>query len=122
MTTELRPTVTINGTEYELSPLRCKHLREISETLAAGTPAPKGVYAEIMQWSKYIGESIKTKSPNFDFELLGELTLQEFTDTWNLVVAISGIKVVSKGEVAPAPIGDGSTVESASVPGSPTVM
>ena len=95
--------VTINGVSYELSPLRCKHLREISEILSKGTLAPaKGVYSEVEKWMPYIAASIKTKKPDFDATLLDELTLQEFTDTWNSVIGISGIKVVSKGEAIPA--------------------
>lgn len=103
--------VTINGTEYQLSPLRCKHLREISKMLSDGLAnvPTKGVYAEIEKWTPYIGDSIRVKSTSFDDVLLGELTLQEFTDTWNALVGISGIKVVSKGEGNPASTGDGST-------------
>lgn len=116
-------TVTINGTEYTLSPLRCKHLREISEQLQNGAlNAPKGVYSEIARWMPYITTSIKIKSPDIPNDLVDELTLQEFTDTWEKILQLSGIKVVPKGEQAPATTtgGDGSLPGSASVPTSPT--
>lgn len=91
----------INGQSYLLSPLRCKHLRIISEKLAAGASMPKGVYSEIEQWMPFIGDSIQVNTPNFDRALLDEMTLQEFTDSWNTLVSISGIKVVTKGEMMP---------------------
>jgi hypothetical protein len=88
--------LTINGTDYELSPLRCKHLKEISAILKNGITAPtKDVYSEIEKWMPYIADSIKVKTPTFDASLLDEMTLQEFTDTWNAIVALSGIKVIS---------------------------
>lgn len=99
-------TITINGTTFELSSLKCKHLRQISEILQSGSLAPaKGVFAEVEKWMPFIAESIKVKTPDFNTQLLDELTLQEFTDTWNNIVAISGIKVVpGAGRETAAPI------------------
>ena len=91
--------ITINGTTFQLSSLRCKHLRQISQILqdSATTPA-KGVFSEVEKWMPFIAESIKVKTPDFNSTLLDELTLQEFTDTWNAIVAMSGITVVPKAE------------------------
>lgn len=86
--------VTINGQSYELSPLRCKHLKQISALLTQDTQIVpgKGVYAEIEKWMPFIAQSIKIKNPTFDEALLDELTLQEFQDTWNAVVQMSSIR------------------------------
>ena len=96
--------ITINGTKFELSSLRCKHLRQISEILqnAVSTP-PKGVFSEVEKWMPFIAESIKVKTPDFNSTLLDELTLQEFTDTWNNIVAMSGITVVPKATTETVP-------------------
>lgn len=92
--------ITINGTKFELSALRCKHLRQISEILqSTATTPPKGVFSEVEKWMPFIAESIKVKTPDFNQTLLDELTLQEFTDTWNNIVAISGITVVHKADI-----------------------
>lgn len=89
--------IVINGQEFALSSLRCKHLRQISQILQDITSAPpKGVFSEVEKWMPFIAESIKVKTPDFNSALLDELTLQEFTDTWNNVVALSGITVVPK--------------------------
>src|SRR5208282_917836 len=92
--------ITINGTKFELSSLRCKHLRQISEILqGSSTTPPKGVFSEVEKWMPFIAESIKVKTPDFNATLLDELTLQEFTDTWNNIVAMSGITVVNKSNL-----------------------
>lgn len=92
-------TVTINNTDYTLSPLRCKHLKKIQEVLAQGVKG-KGVYAELERWVPFIGDSIRATTPSFQDSLLEELTLQEFTDTWQAIIGMSGIKLVGS---TPAP-------------------
>ena len=107
--------VTINGTVYPLSPLRCKHLRAISASLADGSMSvkPRGVYSEIEKLMPYILDSVRVGTPLFDPALLDELTLQEFIDTWNALVAMSGIKVVSKEPVfQSAPESTGQSINS----------
>lgn len=90
--------VTINGKTYPLSSLRCKHLRQITKILSEGRSGQG--FSDIEKWMPFIAESIKIQSPNFNPEELDELTLQEFSDTWETIVKISGVKLV-RGEVTP---------------------
>jgi len=102
--------ITINGIEYELSPLKLKHLKEITVKVAKGLPS--GVSATLDTWLPYLLYSIKVKNPNFQDSELDEATLKEITDAADVLLAVSGIviKNVLKGEQKPADsIGDTST-------------
>jgi len=117
--------VTISGKEYRVSPLRCKHLKEISKIISSTQFSPQaGTYQDLERWMPFILASLKVNHPDFTTEDLEEMTLQEFTSIWSKVVEISGITVVSKGETPPAEESIGSPSTGGSVPPSagPTVM
>lgn len=116
--------VTINGKSYELSPLRCKHLKRISELVAQAIPDDKaGVYGVIEKWMPFILDSIKVNTPDFPESELQEMTLVEFNLAWASLVSISGIEVTTKGESKPmVSNGPSSTVDSALPSAGPTVM
>jgi hypothetical protein len=99
--TEVKDRVVIAGQEYTISPLRLKHLREISELVAK--PAPTAAYQNLARFFPYIVASIKEKAPEFSESLLDEATLDEVSNAWTMILEFSGIKIVSKqGETKPA--------------------
>lgn len=110
--------VTINGKQYELSPLKMKALKEISRILTGTSmeTLKKGVYDSLERWSPFIVDSIKVKSPDFKVEELEEATLQEFMDAWQKLGEISGIKLVNKGETKPTAGSTGSSSTDVSAP------
>jgi len=91
--------VTIEGKEYILSPLRCKHLRQISAILREQPTG--GLFSAIERWMPFVSDSIKIKTPDFDPALIEEMTLQEFNDVWKKIIEISGIALSPKGEQKP---------------------
>jgi hypothetical protein len=93
--------VRVNGKEYVISPLKCKHLRKISEILSQTTEAPQGAYGEIAKWLPFILASVQVEQPNVTIEELEEMTLQDFTDIWLAITEISGYKMVKRGEMTP---------------------
>lgn len=116
--------VKIGTKEYELSPLRLKQLKKIASVLESGTLSPTtGGYGEIDKWLPFILDSVKVSSPNVTIEELEEMSLQEFLDTWNTLIAMSGIKMVSQGEKTPmVSTGASSTPDSASPSAGDIVM
>jgi len=92
--------VTINEKEYEISPLRCKHLRTISKILRDRTQTTTD-FSSVERWMPFVLESLQIKHKEFTQEMLDEMTLQEFNDTWERIVAVSGVQLASKGEVKP---------------------
>ncbi len=104
--------VKLNNQEYTVSPLKCKHLRKISELVKSGL-ASTGTFSDLEQFAPFILDSVKVNHPDFTEDLIYESTLQEVLDTWNTIVAISGIEF-KPGEKAPtaASIGQPSTVGS----------
>lgn len=95
-----KTSVTINGTEYQLSPLLCKHLKQITQLLN-DTSTRIAVYADLERWMPFVVASIKMKHPEVPDEITGEMTMQQFTDCWNDVLALSGIVLVPKGGEKP---------------------
>src|SRR3954468_13819504 len=89
--------VNIDGKEYEVSKLRCKHLRQLS--LLVKEPPGKG-FEIIDRYMPYLFESLKIKNPSITMEVLDELELQEFSDAWKKVVALSGVQLL-QGEGKP---------------------
>lgn len=104
--------VTINGTEYAISPLRCKHLREISKLVKDESIKKSTDFTAVEKWMPFIFDAIRSKNPEFTQAILDEATLQEFNDAWKKIVEISGVQMVKVGETKPASIGDSSTGES----------
>lgn len=92
--------VKINNVEYEISPLRMKHLKRIT-TLLSST-APSGIYADLERWFPFILDSIKEKNASFNEEILQEATMDEINLAWAAIVNISGIVIRTKvGETKP---------------------
>lgn len=106
------PKVTIDGKAYLVGPLRCKHLRQISKLLKDKSQQNTTDFTSVERWMPFVLDAIKSKNPEFKEETLDEMTLQEFNDTWNLIVGISGVQLTAKGEAKPALNGEKSTVES----------
>lgn len=108
-------TITIAEKEYIVSPLRCKHLKEITKLLADSSKrVTTNTYADIDRWMPFMLDSLRFKNPDIDENILGEMTLQEFQDGWGEIVRISGIKVVNKGGEAqsvPSPAKESTTKE-----------
>lgn len=94
--------VTINKKEYILSPLKMKYLKQISTILSAGVATTGGVYSSFERWMPFIVASISENAPEFTNEMMDEMTVQEYTDTWTKLLQISGIQVTNKGEAKPA--------------------
>lgn len=105
--------VTINGKEYLLSPLRMKYLKQLANVLS--TQRSTNMVDVFTFWNKFIVASIQDGgSPDFNEAELDELTPNELMDTWNKVKELSGITIGPKGERTPsAPTGDTSTAASA---------
>lgn len=119
--------VCINGVNYPLSPLRCKHLKQISKILKEPrTVTADNVWDALSQWVPFIGESIRMAGhPEFKDEMLDEMTLTEFGEAWTKVTQISGVALVPAGETRPTAIrstGVSSTPESAAQSDGPTLM
>lgn len=107
--------VTINSKEYEISPLRCKHLRQVSAILKEQKENPISTlgFSSIDTWMPFIYDSLRIKNLDFKREELDEMTLTEFSTTWDKIVKLSGVTIISGGEVKPvSSTGDGSTAES----------
>jgi len=104
--------VIIGGVQYKASPLKLKHLRQISEMLTKGITPPKTVFEDISPWMPYVFECIQANHPEFDIKLLEELTAQDFFDMWIAIANNSGVKL--SGEQMPIQqTGQQSTVTSA---------
>lgn len=107
-------TVKINEKEYEISPLKIKHLRRISDVLIE-TRNEAGLFKSIERWIPFIFESIKARNPKFTEEEMAEATLDEVSQAWDNLVKISGIKLIA-GEPQPTKESIGSLSTGASVP------
>lgn len=94
--------VTIDGKEYTVSPLRCKHLRQISKILKNKEAQSIQDFSSVERWMPFVLDSLKTLHSEFTQDQLDEMTLQEFNDTWEKIVAISGVQLTGKGETKPA--------------------
>lgn len=94
----MRKTVTIDRRVYVLSPLRCKHMRQISDILSEQAHLSNSMFDELERWTPFILASIRIEHPAILPELLDEMTLDEFNNTWNAIISISGIKVVKSAE------------------------
>lgn len=94
------PTVKINGKEYQIHPLKVKHLRRITEIMKENQKSP-GLFVSLDRWSPFILESIQVYNPNFTEDDLSEATLNELMTAWDTIVQESGIKFVT-GEPKPA--------------------
>lgn len=98
--------VLINGKEYKISKLRCKHLRQLSEVLAvakeekAKGEAP-GLYASLERWMPFIIDSIKVNHPEFGQAEVDDMTMDEVLYVWNAITAYSSVTFTS-GETKPA--------------------
>jgi hypothetical protein len=92
--------ITIAGKEYVISPLRMKHLRQITEMLKQD--APTAVYESLSRFFPYIAASIQEKQPEFKQESIDDGTLDEINTAWIAVIDYSGIKIVPKVETKPA--------------------
>lgn len=92
--------VKINGKEYEVSPLKVKHLRRISSILSENKQV-LGTFNSIERFVPFMLESIQVRNPNFTEDDLSEASLQELLDAWEVIVKSSGIKFIS-GEPRPA--------------------
>jgi hypothetical protein len=86
--------VKINGSAYNLSPLRLKYLRQITEMLREDTPTD--LYENLSRFFPFITISIKEYHPNFTQEILTEGTLGEISDAWSALIECSGIKLSTK--------------------------
>lgn len=114
--------ITIGGNLYEVSPLRCKHLKQLS-TITGQGDVIRGTYADLERFAPYITFSLQQKQPEFTQDMLEDATLQEFLDAWNAVISCSGIKFVTSGEKEPERLsGESSTQESASLPAGRTLQ
>jgi hypothetical protein len=118
-------TVTINGKEYEISPLLMKHLRGISDMV--GKDFSGDVFVALNRWREYITFSIQVKTPDFNPEELDNMTMNDYIALWVKVQNISGIKLSAKqGETQPstatAQTGRASTDVSAPVSAGVTVQ
>jgi hypothetical protein len=115
--------VTIAGKEYEISPLKMKHIRAITEMVKAN--APSGVYDSLSRFFPYITASIKEKNPDFTQEMIEDGTLDEINTVVTTVIDYSGIKITAKsGEAKPVQdsIGDTSTENLPPQPAGTTVQ
>ncbi len=109
--------ITIGTNEYELSPLKIKHLRKISKQIEETSSSPrKPSFADLDKWTPFILDSITVIHQDAKMEVLDEMTLEEFGAAWTALLNISGFKIVSKGEAKPteALTSNGSTDDSPS--------
>ena len=100
--------ITINEKSYEVSPLRCKHLRQITEELSR--PQPTALWPTLQRWLPYIKDSVLVKYPEFKEPELEEMTIMEVNQAWATILEVSGIQMVDKksGE-APPTVSTGTT-------------
>jgi hypothetical protein len=98
---EVSRIVTINEQEFEVSPLRCKHLRTISKILRDKSAQTATDFSSVERWMPFVLDSLQIKHKDFTQDKLDEMTLQEFNDTWEKIVAISGVQLAGKGETKP---------------------
>lgn len=89
--------ITINNQLYKISPLKCKHLREITEVLLLKEPN-NNLLSLIEHWGSFIYESLKVKHPEVTRDFVENLTLEQVKELQNSVLEISGIKFVSNSE------------------------
>jgi hypothetical protein len=93
--------VTLGGKEFPISPLRVKHLKQITSMLAGDVPT--GVYESIERFFPFMVASIQVEDPTFNSEKLEDATLDEINKAWTAIIDCSGIKIVTKtGETKPA--------------------
>ena len=93
--------VKINDVEYEISPLKMKHLRRISEMVSEGKDMRNATFTDLDRWVTFMADSIKEKNPSFTEDMLGDLTMTGFAELWKSIIEISGIRFVPKGEANP---------------------
>lgn len=91
--------ITIGEKEFELSPLRLKHIKAI--TSMVGQPAPTSIIASLARWTPYLLDSIKVKNPDFKEEDLDEATLPELTAASDALLVVSGLVIKKQGEATP---------------------
>ena len=97
----MEDTVTINGKNYKAGKLRCKHLRQVSTIIKEMKDHKNpGTFDMIDSYMPFILDSLREYDPKVTISDLDEMTLQEFNDTWAVIIAISGVQLVS-GEVKP---------------------
>ena len=97
--------ITIGEKSYQISPLKLKQVREISNILQARMKNPdwnkdQSPFVEIETWLPFLLQSLKVHNPDVTQEVLEDMTLTEFTEAWNVVVNESGIKLAT-GERRP---------------------
>lgn len=92
--------IKIAGKEYSAAPLRLKHLRQISELLSKGIPAPKSGYEDIARWLPFVIDCIRVNHPDIDSQVADDMSAQEFHDAWKAIVDNSSVKLVP-GEAQP---------------------
>lgn len=116
--------VMICGTEYTISKLKCKHLRDIDvilkdfKALRTSGRIP-GLYDTLQKWMPFIIESIQVHNKEFGQEIIDEMTMDELVTVWNQLLSYSGITLT--GETKPAAqIGDLSTAASVVPSAGPT--
>lgn len=104
--------ITVGGIQYQASPLRLKHLRQINDMLEKGISPPKSVFEDLNPWMPFVVDCIKINHPEFTADMLDDMTAQEFYDAWMAIASNSGVKLT--GEAAPIQqTGQQSTVTSA---------
>lgn len=125
--TEVSNKIIIAGKDYEISKLRLKHLRKLSEVLLevkrqkeAGEQGQ--LYDRVNSWGEFIIASIQIKHPEFGQEQIDEMTMDEVLAGWNQVLAFSSVQLVGETKTAPEQTGDSSTQASASPSAGPIVM
>jgi hypothetical protein len=88
--------VSINDQTFLLTPLKCKHLRTISSILRDKSAQTATDFSSVERWMPFVFDSLHAKHPDFTQEMLDDMTLQEFNDTWEKIVAISGVSLAKK--------------------------
>jgi hypothetical protein len=86
----------IQGQVYEIGPLKCKHLRQISVILKDKSAQTATDFSSVERWMPFVFDSLKLKNADITQDLLDNMTLQEFNDTWEKIVAISGVSVIKR--------------------------
>lgn len=92
--------VKINGKDYNLAPLRMKHLKQITSYLTSPKP---NLMDRLEVWYPFIEFSVKEGgTPNFSTDELDELTMEQLLEVWTAVQQVTGITVGPKaGETKP---------------------
>ena len=118
--------IKIGEREYEVTPLKLKHLRRISKEIEESNATPrKPSFDELYKWIPYVYHSIAAVDKNIKIEDLDEMTIDEFSAAWDAILKISGFKIVAKeakGEAKPtgALTTSGSSVDSPPAISGPT--